>query len=173
MDLTFKITCEAGLTRAKYMFRLLEECLQEFIDLFYSVSWNYTLNEIAKIFFLQCRLLLSCCFNSSLQALLQVSMPINYSFFLLSFLMPLALLFLGFFCEQVFDTASHFVYKCLLHCHVEAHKSLVHPWNSFILRQNIFCIWSLSEVVSGWHIPGRAEEEHFKHKRKNLTATWE
>lgn len=87
--------------------------------------------------------------------------------------MPLVLLSLVFFCKQVFATESRFVYKCLLHCHVEAHKSLVHPWNSFILRQNIFCIGSLSEVVSGWHMAGRAEEGHIKHKKNNLTTIGE
>lgn len=51
MALTFKITCEAGLSRAKYMFRLLQECLQDFTDLSYLVSWKDTLNEIAKICF--------------------------------------------------------------------------------------------------------------------------
>lgn len=74
-------------------------------------------------FFFRCRFLLNCWVNSGLQV---------YVLQLLSLTFPWisgASYFSLFHSKHLFDAELHFLYKCLLHCHVQGPNSLVHTCN--------------------------------------------
>lgn len=73
--------------------------------------------------FFRCRFLLNCWVNSGLQV---------YVLQLLSLTFPWisgASYFSLFHSKHLFDAELHFLYKCLLHCHVQGPNSLVHTCN--------------------------------------------